>query len=461
MTDFSDPSTILIVDDDVEHAATLVRLLRREGLNVEQVHGVGDALTRLREREYDLVLTDLIMPGQSGLDLLHAIQHLRIGVRVILMTAFGTVERAVEAMHAGAADFIVKPIKRAHLLRAVQRVLETSRLRRENAVLRAQLADLRGNSRLIGSSAEFLRALALAQQAAPSDATILLGGESGTGKELFAREIHTSSKRAERPFQAVQCAALPVSIIESELFGHESGAFTGAKTQKRGLFEVADGGTVFLDEIGELPQDVQVKLLRVLQEREIQRVGGTTPISVDVRIVAATHRDLEAMVAAGTFREDLFYRLNVIRVVVPPLRDRGSDIERLASHFLDIYSSRNGRDLSGFTADARRALQVHSWPGNVRELENVIERAVVLDSDGVVGIDDLPQTVSSGAKTQGTIAIPVGSSMAEAERRLILATLAHSGDDKALAASILGVGRRTIYRKLDEYAADGPMESDG
>ncbi|MFT6400081.1 MAG: two-component system response regulator HydG, partial [Bradymonadia bacterium] len=322
MTEFPDASTILVVDDDTEHAATLVRLLRREKLNVEQVHCVAEALGCLREREYDLVLTDLIMPGQSGLDLLNAIQHLKIGVSVILMTAFGTVERAVEAMHAGAADFIVKPIKRAHLLRAVRRVLETSQLRRENAALKAELAELRGDSNLVGSSPGFVRAMALARQAAPSDATILLGGESGTGKELFAREIHRNSRRAAGPFQAVQCAALPASIIESELFGHEVGAFTGASGQKRGLFEVADGGTVFLDEIGELPPDVQVKLLRVLQEREVQRVGGTKPISVNVRIVAATHRDLEEMVARGEFREDLFYRLNVIRVVIPPLRER-------------------------------------------------------------------------------------------------------------------------------------------
>ena len=454
MSSNSDSSAILVVDDDVEHATTLVRLLRREGLRATEVHSVGEALTRLREETCDLVLTDLVMPGQTGLDLLNAIQHLRLGVDVILMTAFGTVERAVEAMHAGAADFIVKPIKRAQLLRSVERVLETARLRHENARLRAELEELRGESRLIGSSAEFLRALDLARQAAPSDATILLAGESGTGKELFAREIHARSARAGAPFQAVQCAALPASIIESELFGHEAGAFTGASARKRGLFEVADGGTVFLDEIGELPPDVQVKLLRVLQELEVQRVGGTDAVPVDVRIVAATHRDLEAMVAEGSFREDLFYRLNVIRVLIPPLRARGADIERLALHFLTSYAERNSRDVSGFTSDARHALQVYSWPGNVRELENVIERAVVLDSDGVIGVDDLPQIVSSGAKVQGTIAIPVGSSLAEAERRLILATLAHAGNDKALAASILGVGRRTIYRKLDEYASD-------
>ena len=454
MSPNSDAHAILVVDDDVEHATTLVRLLNREGLAAASVHSVGDALERLREENFVLVLTDLVMPGQTGLDLLNAIQHLQIGVDVILMTAFGTVERAVEAMHAGAADFIVKPIKRAQLLRSVQRVLETARLRHENAQLRAEIEDLRGKSTLIGSSAEFLRAVALARQAAPSDATVLLAGESGTGKELFAREVHAQSSRAGRTFQAVQCAALPASIIESELFGHESGAFTGANARKRGLFEVADGGTVFLDEIGELPPDVQVKLLRVLQEREVQRVGGTQAIPVDVRIVAATHRDLESMVAQGTFREDLFYRLNVIRVTIPPLRSRGADIERLALHFLAAYANRNGRDVAGFTPDARHAMQVHSWPGNVRELENVVERAVVLDSDGVIGIDDLPQTVSSGANVQGTIAIPVGSSLAEAERRLILATLAHAGNDKVLAASILGVGRRTIYRKLDEYASD-------
>ncbi len=443
--------SILVVDDDEAHAHTLVRLLRRESLAADEVSGVSEALVALRSKEYDLVLTDLVMPGKSGLDLLKALQHLGLEVDVILMTAFGTVERAVEAMQAGATDFIVKPIKRAALMKSVGRVLETSRLRRENAGLRAELDALRGGSRLIGNAPVFREALATARQAAASEATLLLLGESGTGKELFAREIHRHSRRADGPFLALHCAALPESIIESELFGHEAGAFTGAVGLKKGRFEVADGGTLFLDEIGELPASVQVKLLRVLQEGEVQRVGGTDPVQVDVRIVAATHRDLEAMVSARTFREDLFYRLNVIPIRVPPLRERGDDVELLAAHFLQMHAAANTRETRGFTHEARRALTAHDWPGNVRELENALERAVVLDEDGWIGLDDLPTTLRPDAESPPAVVIPIGTPLAEAERRLLLATLAHADGDKNLAASLLGLGRRTIYRKLEEY----------
>lgn len=445
-------SRILVVDDDREHAATLTRLLARESLDTTAVHDVTAALDALRRDTFDLILTDLVMPGRTGLELLGAAQHLQIDVPVILMTAFGTVERAVEAMHAGAADFIVKPIKRATLLRAIDRVLETSKLRRENAALRAELDTLKGRSRLVGGSPVFLRALSTVRQAADSEATVLLLGESGTGKELFAHEVHRRSRRAGKPFLAIQCAALPESIIESEIFGHEAGAFTGATGRKAGLFEAAGGGTVFLDEIGELTPATQVKLLRVLQEREVQRVGGTHTIPVDVRIVAATHRDLEAMVRRGTFREDLFYRLDVIRVPIPSLRERAGDVELLAAHFLEHYAHANDRQVQGFTPEARRALTAHAWPGNVRELENAVERAVVLDSDGWVGLDDLPGVIAGAQDAPASISIPVGTTLAEAERQLIVSTLAHTGGDKALTASLLGVGRRTIYRKLDEYA---------
>jgi two-component system response regulator HydG len=445
-------SRILVVDDDREHAATLTRLLARESLDTTAVHDVTAALDALRRDTFDLILTDLVMPGRTGLELLGAAQHLQIDVPVILMTAFGTVERAVEAMHAGAADFIVKPIKRATLLRAIDRVLETSKLRRENAALRAELDTLKGRSRLVGGSPVFLRALSTVRQAADSEATVLLLGESGTGKELFAHEVHRRSRRAGKPFLAIQCAALPESIIESEIFGHEAGAFTGATGRKAGLFEAAGGGTVFLDEIGELTPATQVKLLRVLQEREVQRVGGTHTIPVDVRIVAATHRDLEAMVKRGTFREDLFYRLDVIRIPIPSLRERTGDVELLAAHFLEHYAHANDRQVQGFTPEARRALTAHAWPGNVRELENAVERAVVLDSDGWVGLDDLPGVIAGAQDAPASISIPVGTTLAEAERQLIVSTLAHTGGDKALTASLLGVGRRTIYRKLDEYA---------
>lgn len=447
---------VLVVDDEHEHAATLVRLLKREGLHAVAVHSVNEAMDAVRSEPWDIVLTDLVMPGKSGTDLLRAMQTLGDDTDVILMTAFGTVERAVEAMHAGAADFIAKPIRRAALMKSVRRSLERSRLVRENASLRAELERLRGNAQVVGQAPSFRRALRLARQAAASDATVLLLGESGAGKEVFAREVHRASRRADGPFVPVHCAAMPVSIIESELFGHEAGAFTGARQRAVGRFEAADGGTLFLDEVGEIPPSVQVKLLRVLQEGELQRVGGNDPVRIDVRIVAATHRDLAAMVEDGRFREDLYYRLAVIPVDVPSLRDRVDDIALLSTHFVADIARRNDRTPPALTAPVIRALERWPWPGNVRELQNTLERAVVLDNDGIIDLDDLPDDIAGGADsdTPEVIALPVGTSLAEAERRMILATLRHAGGDKALAASILGVGRRTVYRKLDEYGDD-------
>ena len=449
---------VLVVDDDEAHGATLKRLLSRADYDVAVADGATDALRLLREAPFDIVLTDLVMPGQSGLDLLHTIRHLSIDVDVVLMTAFGTVERAVEAMRAGAVDFIVKPIKKATLLRTLERVLERSALRRENRTLRAQLASRHGDG-LVGVSAAFRQATALARQAASSNATVLLLGESGTGKELFARSIHQHSPRAERPFVALHCAALPETIIESELFGHEKGAFTGASRQRRGHIEAADSGTLFLDEIGELPLAVQVKLLRFLQEGEIQPVGSTETRRVDARVVAATHRDLASMVREGTFREDLYYRLNVISVSAPPLRERPEDIALLAEHFVALHCAGRARATGAarpapvIREDAKRALEAYGWPGNVRELQNVMERALVLDTDGEIGADDLPGALVD-APPASAVTIRVGTSLAEAERQILLATLAHANGDKGLAASILGVGRRTVYRKLEEYAAD-------
>jgi two-component system response regulator HydG len=446
---------ILVVDDDREHAATLARLLRREQFDAEVVHDVHAALNRLRTDPPDVVLTDLVMPGATGLDLLRAVSTLHLDVDVILMTAFGTVERSVEAMREGAVDFIAKPISRAGLMQALTRALGRRRLQRENAALRDEVQRLRGATSPIGNAPAFTRALALARQAAASDATVLLLGESGTGKEVVARDIHATSKRADGPFVAVHCAALPESIIESELFGHEQGSFTGASRRRIGVFEAATGGTLLLDEIGELSQSVQVKLLRVLQEGEIVRVGGNAPIKVNVRIVAATHQNLSAMVREGRFREDLFYRLNVIPVTLPPLRERPEDIELLAH----VLAARHGQGPPlRFSPAALSAMRAWSWPGNVRELENTVQRALVLDTNGVLDVDDLPAAIgetAASAEHRPTVELTVGTPLAEAERRLILATLEHVRGDKSLAAALLGVGRRTIYRKLDEYGLAG------
>lgn len=451
------PARVLVVDDDADHAATLQRLLEREGLLVTVAHGAEEALGLARAEAFDLILTDLVMSGMSGLDLMRALSEAKVTTDVILMTAFGTVEVAVEAMRSGAYDFVVKPIKRATLLKAMERALAAGRLRAENSRLRAELDELRRGRQMTGDAPLYRRALQLATQASASDATVLLRGESGTGKELFARHIHSCSRRASGPFIAVNCAAMPESLIESELFGHEAGAFTGATQRRAGWLELADGGTLLLDEVGEIPLPMQVKLLRFIQEGTLTRVGGRQSLSVQVRIVAATHRNLEEMVKAGEFREDLYFRLHVIPIVVPPLRSRAEDIPMLATRFVAMHAAQAGRTPPRIQPEAMERLSAYGWPGNVRELENAMERAVVLDQDGSIGLDDLPEAIVAAESEGSALHFPIGTTVAEAERRLILATLAHTGGDKAAAAEILGMGRRTVYRKLDEY---GKADSD-
>ena len=451
------PARILVVDDDDEHASTLQRLLTREGLEATVAHGAEEALKLARAQEFDLILTDLVMSGMSGLDLMRALTDAKVATDVILMTAFGTVEVAVEAMRSGAYDFVVKPIKRATLLKAMDRALAARRLRAENLRLRAELEELRRGRQLVGDAPLFRRALQLATQTSASDATVLLRGESGTGKELFARHIHACSRRAKGPFIAVNCASLPESLVESELFGHEAGAFTGATHRRAGWLELAHGGTLLLDEVGEIPLAMQVKLLRFIQEGTLTRVGGRQALSVQVRIVAATHRNLEEMVKAGEFREDLYFRLNVIPIIVPPLRSRAEDIPLLVTRFVTLHAAQVGRPVPRVTPAAMERLSAYGWPGNVRELENAMERAVVLDQDGRLDLDDLPEVVSEATPDGAGLHFSIGTTLAEAERRLILATLAYTTGDKAAAAEILGMGRRTVYRKLEEY---GKADSD-
>lgn len=451
------PAHVLVVDDDAEHASTLQRLLEREGLRVTVAHGAEEALRAARVEEFDLILTDLVMSGMSGLDLMRALAEGKVGTEVILMTAFGTVEVAVEAMRSGAYDFVVKPIKRATLLKAIERALASRRLRVENLRLRSELEELRRGRQLVGDAPLFRRALQLATQASASDATVLLRGESGTGKELFARHIHACSRRAKGPFIAVNCAAMPESLIESELFGHEAGAFTGATQRRAGWLELAHGGTLLLDEVGEIPLPIQVKLLRFIQEGTLMRVGGRQAISVQARIVAATHRNLEEMVKAGEFREDLYFRLHVIPIVVPALRSRAEDIPLLVNRFVTLHAAQVGKPAPRVTSQAMERLSAYGWPGNVRELENAMERAVVLDQDGQLDLNDLPDAVSEATADGAALHFTIGTTLAEAERRLILATMAYTGGDKAAAAEILGMGRRTVYRKLEEY---GKADSD-
>jgi two-component system response regulator HydG len=451
-----DKATVLVVDDEPGIVDSLQKILERESLRVLGAGSGGEALDLIRREPVSVLITDLMMPGMSGLDLLKASRSVSPETETVLMTAYGTVENAVEAMKQGAYDFVTKPIKRAHLLRVVGKALEKRSLVQENRSLKAQLAAEKRRS-LIGQSLPWRRTMDIVMQAAPSQATVLLLGESGTGKELLARAIHDASPRAAAPFVPVNCAALPESILEAELFGYEKGAFTGAVQRHDGRFLQAAGGTLFLDEIGEIPTHVQVKLLRVLQEGEVERLGGRTT-KVDLRLVAATNQDLRAAVREGRFREDLYYRLNVIAVPIPPLRDRREDIPILAEHFLQLYTARNGRHLGGFSRAALDLLARYEWPGNVRELENTVERAVVLCRGTSIELEDLPPDVRSGSGTLSdgrSLTFAVGTPLEEIERRVIHATLAHVGGDKRVCAQLLGIATRTIYRRLEEERVDG------
>ncbi|MBV8760898.1 MAG: sigma-54-dependent Fis family transcriptional regulator [Deltaproteobacteria bacterium] len=450
----ADAGIVLVVDDEPAIVESLTKIFRREGLNVLAATDGTAGLDLLRKHRVGVLLTDLMMPNTSGMDLLRAAKTIAPETEVVLMTAYGTVETAVDAMKEGAYDFVTKPLKRAHVVRIIRNALEKQSLLVENRSLKAQLAEKRRRA-IIGTSLAWRRTMDIVMQAAPSEATVLLLGESGTGKELLARALHENSARAKGPFIAVNCAAIPESILEAELFGYEKGAFTGASTARDGRFEAAHGGTLFLDEIGEISRHVQVKLLRVLQEGEIERLGGSgKPRRIDVRIVAATNVNLAEEVKAGRFREDLYYRLNVIPVNVPPLRDRRDDISLLAQHFVQVYAEKNGKAITGLSPTALERLTEYGWPGNVRELENAIERAVVLTRAGhtVIDEDALPREIrdaTPGTASATSLTFPIGMPLAEIEMRVIHETLRHTRGDKRLTAKLLGIATRTIYRRLE------------
>jgi DNA-binding NtrC family response regulator len=441
--------TVLVVDDEASNLASLEKIFQREGMRVFTADGAKAALELVRRHRVQVVLTDLMMPGTSGAELLRALKEVSPDTEVVLMTAYGTVETAVQAMRDGAYDFVEKPLKRVTIVKSVRKAAERQSLVAENRSLRHELK-LLTNREIVGQSPALRRVLDVATQAAPSSATVLILGESGTGKELIARYIHSKSGRANGPFVAVNCAAIPESILEAELFGHERGAFTGAIAKREGRFARARGGTLFLDEIGELSPAVQVKILRVLQEGEYEPVGGHT-VKADARIVAATNRDLVSEVEAGRFREDLYYRLNVIAVTAPPLRARREDVPLLVDHFLGVYCTKNGRARLSVPSDVLRKLMDYSWPGNVRELENVIERAAVLCRAEVLTLSDLPDAVASATpRPPSELTFSIGTPLSEVEQRMIRDTLSHTGGDKSLAAQLLGISTRTIYRKLGE-----------
>jgi len=441
-------ATVLVVDDEASNRTSLEKIFQKEGIRVLSADGARTALDLLRSHKVHVVLTDLMMPGPNGVELLRAVRELSPATEVVLMTAYGTVETAVTAMREGAYDFVEKPLKRATIVRSVKKAMEHATLLAENQKLRAEIQALTQRE-IVGQAAALRQVLEVARQAAPSVANVLVLGESGTGKELIARFVHQHSPRAARPFVAVNCAAIPESILEAELFGYERGAFTGAVTRKDGRFARARGGTLFLDEVGELSPAVQVKLLRVLQEGEFEPLGGAT-VRADVRIVTATNRDLGREVEAGRFREDLYYRLNVIALTAPPLRTRREDIPLLVDHFLGLYCAKNGRPRLTIAREALDRLVHYAWPGNVRELENVIERAAVLCQGPELREADLPGAIQDHDGTPESLSFPVGTPLSEVERRLIKDTLRHTAGDKTLAAQLLGISARTIYRKLEE-----------
>ncbi|MBA4377812.1 MAG: DNA-binding response regulator [Gemmatimonas sp.] len=441
-------AAILVVDDEPELCQALGRLLGRNGYRTLTAGNGEEALEILRQEPVPLVLTDLMMPRLNGVDLLKAVKIIAPATEVVIVTGHGTIETAVEAMKMGAYDFIEKPFSASLTLNVVRKALEKQQLIAENRELRRMLTEGSGSGDIVGQSEVMRRVLETVRQVAPSKATVLLTGESGTGKEIVASALHRWSDRAGRPLIKVSCAAIPETLLESELFGYEKGAFTGATGRRRGRFEAAHGGTLFLDEVGELPMSVQIKLLRVLQDATFERLGSNDPIEVDVRLVAATNADLEGLVARGLFREDLYYRLNVINIELPPLRARTGDVVLLAGFFLKIACEKNGKKVDGFTRAALDSLQRYAWPGNVRELENCVERAVVLTKDGLIDVDVLPQAVRAGKRVTETVSFPVGTSLHDAEMELIRATLATTGGDKETAARILGIASRTIYRKI-------------
>ncbi len=445
---------ILVVDDEENARKAIVTILGEEGYEVAEAANGADALAQLADFSPAVVLTDVRMPQMDGLTLLRKAREQGSDATFVMMTAFASVETAVEAMRAGAENYLVKPLDADAVLVILGKALEKRSLRREAESLRDQVRQRTRFHNIIGESPQLQGVFDVVRRAATTKATVLILGESGTGKELIAQALHQESPRREKPFVRVHCAALSENLLESELFGHEKGSFTGAVARKEGRFEMADGGTLFLDEIGEISPAVQVKLLRVIQQREFERVGGTQTLKVDVRIVAATHRDLAAEVKAGRFREDLYYRLNVVSVTLPSLRDRKSDIPSLVNHFLEKYSDSYGKEVRGLAPGTLQALLAHDWPGNIRELENAIERAVVLAAGSELTADDLPP-VLRGPRPSGSTSntlIP-GATLATIEREAILRTLEMVQGSTTRAAEILGISVRKIQYRLKEYSS--------
>jgi two-component system NtrC family response regulator len=448
--------SILIVDDEKNYLVVLEALLNPEGYEIIGLVDPFEALRFIADSDLDLVITDMKMPGIDGMELLEKTKQLKPDLPVIMMTAHGTIEMAVEAMKKQAYHYITKPFQNEELKLTVRKALDTNRLIRENRRLSEALSDRFQYGNIIGKSKPMQAIYDLIAKVAQSKASVLISGPSGTGKELIAKAIHYESPRKNGPFVSVNCGALTDTLLESELFGHEKGAFTGALSMKKGRFERADGGTLFLDEVGDMPQSLQVKLLRVLQEMEFERVGGTKTIQVDVRVISASNRNLKEDVANGLFREDLYYRLNVIQIEVPPLRERAEDIRLLVNHFIEKYRPDGGRDTIELSPEAWKALYNYSWPGNIRELENLIERAVVLNAGAKIEIDDLPGELTNKQEELDIerfipLGAPLQGTLEEIEEKLIRRALDRCNNVQAHAAEMLGITKSLIQHKLKKY----------
>lgn len=444
------PSRVMVVDDDAETLSLLYEIVAKEGFEVETAEDAETALKRLEEWQPELLITDIHMPGMDGLALLAAVREKEPDIPVVLLTAYGSLKTAVDAIKAGAFDYLSKPFIVEDIRLVVRRALEHTKLVRENRSLRGQLRERYRFDNLVGSSGGMVEVYKMVARVAETDSTVLIQGESGTGKELIARAIHANSGRSGGPFVAIDTGSLAETLLESELFGHERGAFTGAVATKKGLLEQAHLGTCFLDEIADLSPMIQSKLLRAIQEREIRRVGSETPRAIDVRIIAATKKALKPLVEAGTFREDLFYRLEVITIVLPPLRDRMEDIPLLSRYFVDKFGRTKERPVTGISPDTIPFLARYSWPGNVRELEHVIERAIALTPYPIITPEDLPETIRT-APIQDQARARGWDTLQNMEKNYILRVLEAHDQDQDKAAAILGIHRKTLFRKLRQY----------
>ncbi len=451
---------ILIVDDEESTRELFAELLQRWGYEVDQTPDGHGALKLAAETHPDVIISDLVMPKLDGLALVRALREEQPDTPVVIITGKGTIDAAVEAVREGVFDFVEKPLDPARLRVILQRALEKKETLHEMQVLRRRLGQVDSGVGLVGSSPPMRRAMELVEKVAPSKASVVITGQSGTGKEMVARAIHQLSPRRDKPFIAINCSAIPATLIESEMFGHERGAFTGAEQRRLGAWELADGGTLFLDEIGEIPIELQAKFLRVLEEERLRRLGGKSEIAVDVRVISATNRELKDEIKGGRFREDLYFRLNVFHINLAPLKERHEDIPVLVQHFIDRFAREAGKKLHGVSPQAMKRLTDYAWPGNIRELRNTLERAVILCGSGVIEAEHLPGELAAGGGESAYLKLPYGLPLREIEKEYILATLTRLQNNKARTAQALGISEKTLYNKLYRYSGRSPRRDD-